>query len=157
MGSLFPLDSTGVLSFLALLSLFLLWRDLGRRLRRRFGFCPRGLSSVASLSSPLFSLDVSTVYISYDEVVVQRPVGGGSRSSPASSSILSMSCVQSQACRLSHRQWLLSGWWVGNEFLRRPLPTRARHSSAKRLLTRREILVNLARRPRVSAERYQWR
>ena len=32
-----------------------------------------------------------TMYISYDEVEVQRPVGGGSYSSPASSSILSMS------------------------------------------------------------------
>ena len=50
-------------------------------------------------------------------------------------------CLQSrnQACRLSRRQWILSGWWVGNEFLRRLLPTRAKHSSAKSLLTKRDF------------------
>ena len=69
---------------------------------------------------------------------VQRPLGGGS-------------------CQLSQRRWLLSGWWVGNGFPRRLLPTQARHSSAKGLLTRREILMNLARRPRVSAEIYPQR
>src|SRR4051812_37467435 len=42
---------------------------------------------------------------------------------------------QSRACRLSRRQWLLSGWWVGSEFLRRPHPILAGHSSAKVLLT----------------------
>ena len=68
-------------------------------------------------------------------------------------------CLRSrnQACRLSRRQWLLSGWWVGNEFLRRPLPTRVRHSSAMSLVTGREISANLVRRPRASAERYPWR
>ena len=53
-------------------------------------------------------------------------------------------CLRSrnQACRLSRRQWLLNGWWVGNKF-RRPLPTQAGHSSAKGLLTRRETSMNL--------------
>ena len=85
MWSSFPLESTGVLFFLALLSLFLPRRDLERRLRRLFGCFSRGLSFAASFrSSSLFSLGVSTMYISCDEVAVQRPVGGGSCSSPAS-------------------------------------------------------------------------
>ena len=44
--------------------------------------------------------------------------------------------------------------WVGSEFLRRPHPILAGHSSAKGLLTRRETSMSLARRPVVSAERY---
>ena len=49
-------------------------------------------------------------------------------------------CLRSRkrACRLNRRQWLLSGWWVGSEFLRRLLPTQAGHSSAQSLLTERE-------------------
>ena len=68
-------------------------------------------------------------------------------------------CLQSRSrvCRLGRRQWLPSGWWVGNEFLRRPLPTRAEHSSAKGLLTRRETVMSLARRLVASAKRYPWR
>ena len=45
---------------------------------------------VSAVSSPLPSLGVSTMYMSCDEVAVRRPVGAGSCSSPASSS-LSMS------------------------------------------------------------------
>ena len=61
MGASFPLESTGVLLFLAALSLFLLWWDLERRLRRCFGGLSRGLSFVASSPSPSFG--VSTIYI----------------------------------------------------------------------------------------------
>ena len=49
---------------------------------------------------------------------------------------------RSRACRSNCRQWLLSGWWVGIEFLHRPHPSPARHSSARILLTRRETLMS---------------
>ena len=64
-------------------------------------------------------------------------------------------CLQSRsrACRLSHRQWLLSGWWVGVEF-RRLHPNPVGYSPARALLTKRETLVNSECRQRASAERY---
>ena len=96
---------------------------------------------------------VSTIYIAYDEVDVQRPVGGGSCSSPASSSIPSMSSELKSS--MSVKSSTVAIKWVvgGNEFLRHLLPTQAGHSSTKGLMTRRETLMNLARRPRESAKR----
>ena len=55
------------------------------------------------------------------------------------------------------RQWLLSGWWVGGEFLRHPYPNPAEHSSARTLLTGRETLMSSVCHRRASAERYPWR
>ena len=65
-------------------------------------------------------------------------------------------CLQSRsrACRLSHRQWLLSGWWVGGAFLRHPHPNPVRRSLARILLTRRETLMSSVCRQRASAEKY---
>src|SRR3954470_14648927 len=61
-----------------------------RNLRcRRFG-CFLEVSSPA-VPSPSPSFGVSTIYMSYDEVAVQRPTGAGSCSSPTSSSIPSKS------------------------------------------------------------------
>ena len=61
---------------------------------------------------------------------------------------------RSRACRSNRRQWLLSGWWVGDEFLRHPHPNPAGHSSVRTLLTRRETLMSSVCRRRASAERY---
>ena len=47
-----------------------------RRWRRCLDCFLEGLSSVVLSPSPSFG--VSTMYMSYDEVAVQRPVGGGS-------------------------------------------------------------------------------
>src|SRR3954465_3325056 len=69
---------------------YLLWRDLERRRwRRRFG----GFLEVPSfvVPSPSPSFGASTIYMSYDEVAVQRPTCAGSYSSPPSSSIPSKS------------------------------------------------------------------
>ena len=104
-----------VLIFLALLLLFLPGRDLERCLRHLFGCFSRELSFAAfSRSSSSFSLGVSTMYISCDEVAVQRPVGGGSCSSPASSCIPSMSSESKS--RMSVRSSTVAiKWVVGGE------------------------------------------
>src|SRR3990170_4373841 len=70
-------------------------RDLERRLgRQRLDCVSEGLFATgSSLSSSLAFLGVSTMYTSYEEVAVQRPVNGESWpcSLSASSSIPSMS------------------------------------------------------------------
>ena len=61
---------------------------------------------------------------------------------------------RSRACRSNRRQWLLSGWWVGGEFLRHPHPNPAKYSSAWTLLTGRETLMSSVCHRRASAKRY---
>ena len=63
-------------------------------------------------------------------------------------------CLRSRslAYRLSHRQWLRSGWWVGFEFLHCSHPNLPGRSPARSLLIKRETLVNSGCRQRASAE-----
>ena len=144
---------SGVLLSLVTVSLLLLWRDLERRRwRRHLGCFLEGSSS--AVSSPLPSLGCPPcIYhmmrwrssalwaVVPVRLLHHRPYRRCLRS-------------QSRACRLNRRRWLLSGWWVGSEFLRHPHPSLAGHSSAKVLLTRRETLMNLAHHRKASAERY---
>src|SRR3954468_22648415 len=51
----------------------------------------RYVLDVSAVPSPSPSFGASTIYMSYDEVAVQRPTGAGSCSSPPSSSIPSKS------------------------------------------------------------------
>ena len=71
------------------------------------------------------SLGVSTMYMSYDEVAVQRPVGGGSCSSPASLSIASMSS-EPKSRMLVKSSTVATKWVVGGE---RISSSSASHSS----------------------------
>ena len=134
----------------------LLWRGLERRRRCScFAFLLEGLSSVAS--SPLVSFEVSTIYISYEEVAVQRPVGSGSCSSPTSSSTLSMSS-ESKSSTSVKSSTVAMKWVVGGQRIpSSPASTQAGHSSAQSLLTTRETLMSSACPQRESAGRYPQR
>ena len=57
---------------------------------------------------------VHHIYISYDEVAVQRPIGGGSCSSPASSSIASMSSELKSSTSVKSSTVAIK-WVVGGE------------------------------------------
>ena len=57
---------------------------------------------------------VHHIYISYDEVAFQRPIGGGSYSSPASSSILSMSS-ELKSSTLVKSSTVAIKWVVGGQ------------------------------------------
>ena len=65
------------------------------------------------------------IYISYDEVAVQCPVGGGSCSSPALSSILSI-CSESKSSMSVKLSTVAIKWVVGGE---RISSSSASHSS----------------------------